>query len=88
VIIIDAQKTATINTFRLSRLSPLNIVVIIVLKDMPGSEIVIPLITFYARKFKAGATGMGVLIANFSVMQFILSSILGRRSDRIGRRAR
>jgi MFS family permease len=68
------------------RLSPLNIIVITVLIDMTGFGIIIPLIPFYARKFEAGATGIGILIASFSLMQFIFSPLLGRISDRMGRR--
>jgi len=68
------------------RLSPLNIIVITVLIDMTGFGMVIPLIPFYARRFEAGATGIGILIASFSFMQFVFSPLLGRISDRMGRR--
>jgi MFS family permease len=68
------------------RFSPINIIIITVLVDMTGFGMIIPLIPFYARRFYAGGTGIGILIASFSFMQFIFSPILGRISDNRGRR--
>jgi len=69
-----------------SFLSPLRIIVITVLVDMVGFGMIIPLIPFYARDLNAGAWGIGVLLASFSIMQFLFAPLLGRMSDRAGRR--
>lgn len=66
--------------------SPIFILVITVLVDMTGFGMIIPLIPFYAQKLMAGASGIGILITSFSVMQFIFSPILGQISDERGRR--
>jgi MFS family permease len=67
-------------------LSPINIVMLTVLVDMTGFGMIIPLIPFYAQRFASGASGIGILLASFSVMQLIFSPILGRISDTLGRK--
>jgi MFS family permease len=59
---------------------------ITVLIDMTGFGMIIPLIPFYAQRFAAGASGIGILLASFSVMQLIFSPLLGRISDTSGRK--
>lgn len=54
--------------------------------DITGFGIIIPLLPFYAESFQAGSTALGVLVASFSLMQFIFAPILGRVSDNVGRR--
>lgn len=54
--------------------------------DITGFGIIIPLLPFYAKSFQAGSTALGVLVASFSLMQFIFAPILGRVSDNVGRR--
>jgi len=46
--------------------------------DLTGFGVIIPLLPFYAGTFQAGPTALGVLVASFSIMQFIFSPILGR----------
>jgi len=67
-------------------LSPINVIVLTVLVDMTGFGIIIPLIPFYAQRLGSGPSGIGVLLASFSVMQLIFSPLLGRISDSRGRR--
>ncbi len=67
-------------------LSPINVIMLTVLVDMTGFGMIIPLIPFYAQKFASGASGIGILLASFSVMQLIFSPILGRISDKLGRK--
>jgi MFS family permease len=67
-------------------LSPINVIMLTVLVDMTGFGMIIPLIPFYAQRFAAGASGIGILLASFSVMQLIFSPILGRISDTSGRK--
>lgn len=54
--------------------------------DITGFGMIIPLLPFYAETFQAGSTALGVLVASFSIMQFIFSPILGRISDNVGRK--
>jgi MFS family permease len=54
--------------------------------DITGFGMIIPLLPFYAETFQTGSTALGVLIASFSLMQFIFAPILGRISDNRGRK--
>jgi MFS family permease len=54
--------------------------------DLTGFGIIIPLLPYYALTFQADASSIGILVASFSIMQFIFSPILGRSSDKFGRR--
>ena len=65
---------------------PLKIVFLTVLIDLVGFGIVIPLLPFYAEHFNATPFEVGMLVAVYSLAQFIFSPILGRMSDRYGRR--
>src|SRR5437763_14365167 len=49
--------------------------------DMVGGAMVFPLIPFYALKFHASPTTIGMIIASFFVAQLISAPILGRVSD-------
>lgn len=53
---------------------------------MMGFGIVIPIIPFYVELFGAGGQELGMLMAIFSIMQFIFSPVWGSLSDRIGRK--
>jgi len=66
--------------------SPLAIIFVTILIDLIGFGIVIPILPLYADHFGASATTVGFLLAVYSTMQFICSPILGRLSDRVGRR--
>jgi len=57
-----------------------------VLVDLIGFGIVIPLLPLYAKEFDASLWQLGVLMALHSFMQFIFSPLLGKISDRVGRR--
>ncbi|HEV7700945.1 MAG TPA: MFS transporter [Pyrinomonadaceae bacterium] len=67
---------------------PLIIIFVTVLIDLIGFGIVIPVLPYYANTepFSAAPREIGFLVATYSVMQFIFSPILGRLSDRYGRR--
>jgi MFS family permease len=54
--------------------------------DMIGGAMVFPLIPFYALKFHASATTIGMIIASFFIAQLISAPLWGRVSDRYGRR--
>ncbi|HET9707867.1 MAG TPA: MFS transporter [Gemmatimonadales bacterium] len=54
--------------------------------DLLGFGIVIPILPFYSARFGAHGMGYGALIGAFSLMQFVSTALLGRLSDRVGRR--
>jgi DHA1 family multidrug resistance protein-like MFS transporter len=53
---------------------------------MLGFGIVLPLIPFYVTHFGAGGGAMGLMMAVYSIMQFIFAPLWGRLSDRVGRK--
>jgi DHA1 family tetracycline resistance protein-like MFS transporter len=61
-------------------------VFVIVLIDLLGLTIIIPLLPFYATSFGASPFVIGALGATYPVLQFIGAPLLGRLSDRFGRR--
>ncbi len=68
--------------------SPLVVIFTTVFIDLVGFGIVIPVLPFYAEgtRFNASPRTVGLLFASYSVMQLIFSPILGRLSDKYGRR--
>lgn len=54
--------------------------------DLIGFGIVLPLLPVYSKRFGASGFEIGMIIASFSVMQFLFAPAWGRLSDRIGRR--
>lgn len=66
--------------------SPLVLIFITIFIDLVGFGIVIPVLPLYAKNYNASETVVGILLAIYSAMQFIFSPILGRLSDKVGRR--
>lgn len=68
--------------------TPLIIIFVTVFIDLIGFGMVIPVLPYYANvePFNATPRDIGFLVASYSVMQFIFSPLLGRLSDRYGRR--
>ena len=64
----------------------LKIIFFTVFLDLVGFGIILPLIPYLARQFKASPLEIGLLMAVFSLMQFLFSPFWGRLSDRFGRR--
>src|SRR5258706_11868090 len=64
----------------------LGVIFFTVLSDLIGFGIVLPILLVYAQRFGAHGIGYGALIFVFSAMQFLATALLGRVSDRIGRR--
>jgi DHA1 family tetracycline resistance protein-like MFS transporter len=59
---------------------------VIVLIDLLGLTIIIPLLPLYAASFGADPVTIGLLGSTYPTMQFIASPILGGLSDRFGRK--
>src|SRR4029079_3786568 len=70
------------------RRSPLVVIFTTVFIDLVGFGIVIPVLPFYAEgtAFNATPRTVGFLFASYSIMQLVFSPILGRLSDKRGRR--
>jgi DHA1 family tetracycline resistance protein-like MFS transporter len=68
--------------------SPLLVIFITVFIDLVGFGIVIPVLPYYVEgtRFNASPRMVGLLFASYSVMQLIFTPLLGRLSDRYGRR--
>lgn len=61
-------------------------VLVIILVDLIGLSIIVPLMPLYAARFGASPLIIGILGSTYPAMQFIGAPILGRLSDRFGRR--
>jgi DHA1 family tetracycline resistance protein-like MFS transporter len=59
---------------------------LIVFIDLVGFGIIIPLLPFFGEHFAASPVVIGLLMASYSLTQFIAAPFWGRTSDRIGRR--
>jgi DHA1 family tetracycline resistance protein-like MFS transporter len=66
--------------------SPLAIIFVTIFIDLVGFGIVIPVLPLYAEQFGVSETVIGLLIGIYSVMQFLFAPILGKLSDKVGRR--
>ena len=82
------SKPETRNSKLFASRSPLVVIFITVFIDLVGFGIVIPVLPYYAEGTRFGATprGVGLLFASYSVMQLIFAPVLGRLSDKYGRR--
>ena len=58
----------------------------VALLDLIGFGIVIPLLSFYAEDFGASAIQVTLLMACYSLAQFLFAPLWGALSDRYGRR--
>src|SRR5581483_2101482 len=66
--------------------SHLGIILLTIFIDMIGFGIVIPVLPLYAQHFGASSIANGFLVGIYSAVQFIFSPIMGKISDRLGRR--
>lgn len=64
----------------------LGIIFLTVFIDLIGFGIVIPILPLYALHFHANESVNGLLVGIYSAMQFIFAPVLGKISDRAGRR--
>jgi multidrug resistance protein len=54
--------------------------------DLLGFGIVIPLLPYFAKQYGATGIWVGIIVGVYSLMQFLFAPLLGRLSDRVGRR--
>src|SRR3989475_1560838 len=66
--------------------SRLGIIFFTVFIDLVGFGIVLPILPYYAQHFGARGLLFGMLVGAYSGMQFLATAVLGRLSDRVGRR--
>lgn len=66
--------------------SPIAVIAFTVFIDLVGFGIVIPILPLYAEHFGASPFTIGCLVGIYSAMQFVCAPLLGKLSDRIGRR--
>ncbi len=59
---------------------------VVVFLDLLGFGLILPLLPFYAEKFHASSITVGLLVSSYAAAQFVGAPILGRLSDRYGRR--
>jgi len=61
-------------------------VILVVFIDLLGFSLILPLLPYYAATFGANGFVTGLLVASYAAMQFVGAPLLGRMSDRYGRR--
>lgn len=61
-------------------------VIFVVFIDLLGFSLILPLLPYYAEKYGATQLVVGLLVASYAAMQLIGAPLLGRLSDRFGRR--
>ena len=66
--------------------SPLLPIFLIVIVDVLGFTIILPLLPFYSERLGASPTVVGLIVAIYAAFQLVAGPILGQLSDRIGRR--
>jgi len=66
--------------------APRLILFLTVFIDLLGFGIVIPFLPLFAERMGVGAIGVGMVLATYSFMQLLCAPLLGRISDRVGRR--
>jgi MFS transporter, DHA1 family, tetracycline resistance protein len=67
--------------------SPLLSIFLIVLVDVMGLTIILPLLPFYAESLGASASVVGMLVSTYALCQLIAGPPLGQLSDHVGRRS-
>src|SRR2546430_12759394 len=66
--------------------SRLGVIFLTVVIGCVGFGLVMPILPVFVQRFGAQGIGYGALVFVFSAMQFLATALLGRVSDRIGRR--
>lgn len=64
----------------------LGVLFAVVVLDLVGFGVVMPVLPFWAQEFGAGALAFGLLQSSYAAAQFVCAPLWGRLSDRTGRR--
>lgn len=83
-----ATPSTTVNRANEGRMtrSPLHIILFVAFVDLTSFGLIIPLQAVYAERLGASGLVLGLLISSYAGMQFVFNPVLGRWSDRLGRR--
>ncbi len=65
---------------------PLGVLFSVVVVDLVGFGIVVPILPFWAERFGASGAWLGILLASHAAAQFAFAPVWGKLSDRVGRR--
>ncbi len=68
------------------RPNPVFAIFFIVFVDILAFTLVLPYLPFFAERFGASPTQVGLIITSFSLCQFLAGPVLGRMSDQMGRK--
>src|SRR5919109_2984023 len=68
------------------RRSPLLPIFLIVVVDVLGLTIMLPLLPFYAERFGASPAVVGLLVSTYALCQLVAGPALGSISDQMGRK--
>src|SRR5207244_11829290 len=68
------------------RRSPLLPIFLIVVVDILGLTIMLPVLPFYAERFGASPAVVGLLVSTYALCQLVAGPALGSLSDRLGRK--
>jgi MFS transporter, DHA1 family, tetracycline resistance protein len=68
------------------RRSPLLPIFLIVVVDVLGLTIMLPLLPFYAEQFGASPAVVGLLVSTYALCQLVAGPVLGSISDQMGRK--
>ncbi|MFO7170605.1 MAG: MFS transporter [Chloroflexota bacterium] len=66
--------------------APLAFIFVVVLLDLLGATLLIPVAAYIVREYNTDALSVGLLSVIYSAAQFLAAPLLGRLSDRYGRR--
>jgi len=66
--------------------SPLLAIFLVVVVDVLGLTIMLPLLPFYAEHFGASPTVVGLLVSTYALCQLLAGPVLGQISDHVGRK--
>ena len=61
-------------------------IIVVVFIDLLGFSLILPLLPYYAETFQSSEFVTGLLVASYAAAQLIGAPVLGRLSDRFGRR--
>lgn len=69
-----------------TRRTPLLLMALTILIDFTGFGLILPLLPFWAEKLGANALDIGLILTVYALAQLIFTPLLGRLSDRYGRK--